>query len=123
MQTLLVLTSEERQGAYTSGRPSVGPRNDSGSPACEPPLDRASEFAPSSTTAPPAYGPLRFWPRRGASGPSVVRTCGPDSGLLWRRWQRLPPGDSVKTDCLVCCSHPGAAGCHWNLPTDSVLDS
>ena len=47
----------------------VRPQGDSGSPACERPLDRACWFAPSSTTAPPAYGPLRSWPRRGASAP------------------------------------------------------
>src|SRR5438445_1003203 len=102
MQTPLLLTTEGRQGAYSSGRLGFQPQNDSGSPACEQPLDSAFPFAPSSTTAPPAYGPLRFWPRRGASGPSVERTSGPDSGLPWRHSLRLLLTDTVEMGCLVC---------------------
>src|SRR5260370_26086951 len=100
MQARLVLTGEGRQGAYSNERPYHRPRDDSGSPACERPLDSAFRFAPSSTTAPPAYGPLRFWPRRGASGPSVELTSGPELDLPWRRWLLLPPRDSVRTGFL-----------------------
>src|SRR5689334_17602120 len=78
------------------------PRDDSGSPACERPLDRTSLYAPSSTIAPPAYGPLLLWPRRGASGPSDARTRGPDLCLLGRHCWPLPPEDDVKTGFLVC---------------------
>src|SRR5262249_8531156 len=38
---LPLLTAEGRQGAYSTGRPYSQPQDDSGSPACERPLDSA----------------------------------------------------------------------------------
>src|ERR1043165_8245761 len=93
--------TDGRQGAYSSARPLLRPQEDSGSPACELPLDRASAFAPSSTTAPPACGPLQLWPRRGASWPSVGHTPGPSSYLLVLRWPRPAPGAIVRTGSLL----------------------